>query len=141
MNESKGPRPNASVPVKSPGKGSVASSPAIAQTGGQSRGRFRLHPVSGLLIILIDTLFFGANAASLGWATPIICLLAFMVTSFGVFLSQKFLSADRFGASLAKGFFSGVLAGIPTSITGTIFGTFVLVSSGLSSLGRKKLKG
>jgi len=102
--------------------------------------RFRLHPVSGLLVILMDTLFFGGTVASGGWALPLMCFLAFSVTSFGVFLSQKFLSKDRIGASFAKGFLAGILAGVPTPISGTVFGSFVLLSAGLRPFRNRKLK-
>jgi hypothetical protein len=118
-------------------------SPAVPQAnvGGQSNARtpprVRLHPFSGLLVILIDNIFFGLNAMTLGMGTPLACFLAFTVTTTGVYLTQRFLDRDSRGASLAKAFFAGVLAGVPTSISGTIFGTTVLFLSGLSAFNRK----
>jgi hypothetical protein len=100
----------------------------------QPRRRIRLHPVSGLLIILLDNLFFGLNVATLGIGMLLACSLAFSVTTIGVYLAQRFLDRDSRRASLAKALLSGVLAGVPTSITGTIFGTAVLAASGLPRL-------
>ncbi|MEW6303542.1 MAG: hypothetical protein AB1705_08735 [Verrucomicrobiota bacterium] len=107
---------------------------------GPRQSSYRLHPFSGLLIILIDNLFWGAETLTAYLATPILCVLSFFIVSVGVFLVQRFLQGDRTGASGAKAFISGVLAGVPFSIAGTLFGTAVLFISGLSALGSKGLK-
>jgi TRAP-type mannitol/chloroaromatic compound transport system permease large subunit len=101
----------------------------------QPRRLIRLHPFSGLLIILLDNLFFGLNVATLGIGTLLACFLAFGATTVGVYLVQRFLDQDSRRASLAKAILSGALAGVPTSISGTIFGTAVLAASGLPKLG------
>ena len=59
-------------------------------------------------------------------------------TTAGVFWIQRRKSGDSFGAALAKAILGGVLAGLPTPISGTIFGTLVLVLSGLSSWNQRK---
>jgi len=94
---------------------------------------FLLHPMSGLLIILVDTAFFGLDAITLGLSLPVSCVMAFLMVTTGVFLCQRHLSGDRPGPAIAKAFLGGVLAGVPTPITGTLFGTLVILSSGLSS--------
>jgi Fe2+ transport system protein B len=111
--------------------GCVMMEQAASRSRAQPRRRIRLHPFSGLLIILLDNLFFGLNVATLGIGTLLACSLAFSVTTIGVYLAQRFLDRDSRRASLAKALLSGVLAGVPTSITGTIFGTAVLTASGL----------
>ncbi len=98
---------------------------------------YRLHPLSGGLTILIDNVFFGAEAITLEMDWPIISVFAFAVTFTGVYLTQRRLDHDSRMASLVKAFIAGFLAGIPTSISGTIFGTLILFASGISSLKSK----
>lgn len=97
-----------------------------------------IHPYSAGLLILIDNVFFGANALTLGLSTPILAILAFSITGTGVFLVQKFLAGESAGESIARAFFIGVLAGIPTSIFGTSVGLLVLARAGLSNIFSKK---
>lgn len=113
---------------ESPENASPAKTTSDLPEGGS---RYQLHPLSGLLLILIDNLFFGANVVSFGWATPIICVLAFGITFMGVFVSQKIFGRDRMAPSLTKGLITGILAGIPTSIMGTAIGGIILVAAGL----------
>jgi hypothetical protein len=94
---------------------------------------FRLHPLSGLLLITIDNLFWGAEAVSLGFAIPVVMVVSFCITTVAVTFIQRFLGKNSWGASFAKAFFCGVLAGIPTSVMGTAFGGFILLASGLSN--------
>jgi len=97
-----------------------------------------IHPYSAGLLILLDNAFFGANALTLGLSTPLMAALAFSVTGTGVFLIQKFLVKESIGESIARAFFIGILAGIPTSIFGTAVGLFVLAKAGLANLSAKK---
>lgn len=95
-----------------------------------------LHPVSGLVVIGLDNALFGANALTLGWATPVVCLVAFLLASTGVFLVQKIQARDGFLKSAAKAVFCGVFAGLPTSLMGTALGAVILLLSGLSRFSR-----
>ena len=97
-----------------------------------------LHPISGALILFFDNLFFGAELVTLETALPVACFLAFTLTAAGVFLVQKKMSHDRFGAAAIKALFGGIVAGIPFSVAGTVVGTLVLILSGMSALSRKK---
>ena len=94
----------------------------------------KLHPFSGVLLITVDNAFFGANAVSLGLATPVTALGAFLFTGVGVFLVQKYLSEDDTGPAVAKGFVVGFLAGIPTSVAGTLGGLYILGEAGIKRL-------
>lgn len=96
-----------------------------------------LHTFSGVLLITVDNAFFGANALSIGLSTPLTCLVAFLSTGIGVFLVQKYLSEDDTGPALAKGVALGILAGVPTSIAGTVGGIYFLGNKA----GIKKLLG
>jgi hypothetical protein len=91
-----------------------------------------LHPASAILILGVDWLFFGAEVLSLETAVVLASLAAFATTTLGVFWIQRARSADSRTAAAAKALFAGVVAGIPTSIGGTVLGTFVLALAGLS---------
>lgn len=100
-----------------------------------------LHPLSGALILAVDNLFFGANAILGGIATPLISAMAFLMTSMGVYWLQKNKMNETRQKSLLKALFSGMIAGIPTSIGGTVLGTLVILFSGQSDSGeREELK-
>jgi hypothetical protein len=55
----------------------------------------------------------------------------------GVFWIQRRKNGDSFGAAALKALLSGIVAGIPTSIGGTILGTGVLLLSGLSNWNKR----
>jgi len=97
------------------------------------RRKYWFHPASGLLILGVDWLFFAPEAATAEIAAIITSPLAFLITSTGVFWIQRRKNGDSIVAAALKAFLGGVVAGIPTSISGTVFGTLVLVLSGLSS--------
>ena len=94
----------------------------------------QMHGFSGALLLIVDNALFGANVVSLGLGTPIICLIAFVVTGIGVFLVQKYMSEDDTGLALAKGFVVGVLAGVPTSITGSAGAIYIMGAAGFRAL-------
>jgi len=102
------------------------------------RRQYWLHPASGLLILGVDWLFFAPEAATAASAAIITSPLAFLITSVGVFWIQRRKNKDRFIIAALKALFSGVVAGIPTSIAGTILGTLVLVVSGLSNWNQRR---
>ena len=86
-----------------------------------------LHPYSAGLLILMDNVFWGVNALSLGLSTPIISVSAFLITGTITLLIQKYLAKESMGKSFTKGVITGVLAGIPTSLAGTALGAAVLL--------------
>lgn len=96
------------------------------------RRKYWLHPASGLLILAVDWLFFAPEAMTLEAAAIITSPLAFLITGLGVFWIQRRKNGDSFGAAALKALLGGFVAGIPTSIGGTILGTLVLILSGLS---------
>ena len=97
------------------------------------RRRFWLHPASGLLILGVDWFFFAPEALTFEAAAIITSPLAFIITAAGVFWIQRRKNGDSFTSAAWKAFLGGFVAGIPTSIAGTIVGTLVLVLSGLSN--------
>ncbi len=96
------------------------------------RRTYWFHPASGLLILAVDWLFFAPEAVTLEAAAIFTSPLAFLITGLGVFWIQRRKNADSLGAAALKAFIGGFVAGIPTSIGGTVLGTFVLILSGLS---------
>lgn len=91
---------------------------------------WKFHPASGALVLLLDNLFFGANALTAGMTTPVVCLLAFLTASFGVYQNQRRQGGDSAGRALLKALFAGIISGIPTSIGGTVLGAAILALSG-----------
>ena len=95
--------------------------------------RFWLHPASAGLILAVDWLFFGAEIITLEVALVFACFSAFLITTVGVFWIQRSKSNDSLGAAVLKALFAGLVAGLPTSIGGTLLGTLVLVLAGRAS--------
>lgn len=108
------------------------------ETATSPQRKFWLHPASGLFVLAVDWFFFGAEIVTLELALLVSCFLAFTITTVGVFWIQRTKSGDPVAAALAKALFGGVIAGLPTSIGGTILGTLVLVLSGLSSWNQRR---
>jgi len=96
-----------------------------------SKLRTFYHPASGVVILGIDILVFGPEFLSGFLAVPAMCVLAFIVTFPLVFLIQKRWSGNTNSAALGKALLGAVLAGLPFSIAGTMFGAAVLALSGL----------
>ena len=109
-----------------------------AHTSAVPRRKFWLHPASGLLVLGVDWLFFAPEAATFEAAAIITSPLAFIITAIGVFWSQRSKSDDSVGKAALKALLGGFSAGIPTSIAGTIFGTVVLMMSGLSHWNQRR---
>ena len=90
-----------------------------------------LRPQSGLLILGIDWLFFGAELLTFPIGGVFLAAFAaFTITASGVFWMQR-RGGDAAATAGMKAFLSGVVAGIPTSIGGTALGALVLVLAGL----------
>ncbi len=85
---------------------------------------------SALLTLAIDNALFGVNALSLGLSTPVIVVLAFVITFGGVyFIQQK--AEDTSGQSSLKALVLAVIAAVPTSIAGSVFSVGILALAGL----------
>jgi hypothetical protein len=93
-----------------------------------------IHPLSAALLIAVDGLWTLADWAVLAWAVTI--PLSFLAAGIPTYLIQKHVSGDSGGRSLAVGTFLGVLAAVPTPVTGTVVGGIVLAMAGLRSLRR-----
>ncbi len=87
------------------------------------------HPVSGIIILLLDYLFFVVEIFPL--TMPIACILSFLICFVLLFLVQKHKAGDKTMACLAKAFAGAFVTALPTPITGTIAGSAILLLSGL----------
>jgi len=108
-----------------------APPPVKSQSAPLAGLRTFYHPASGVVILGIDLMVFAPEMLSGFLDTPIMCVLAFMVTLPLVFLIQIKWSRDAFASALGKAFLGAFLAGLPFSITGTILGAAVLALAGL----------
>jgi hypothetical protein len=89
------------------------------------------HPASGVVILGVDFVVFGTEAISGFLDTPIMSVVAFLVTFPLVFLIQRRWCADRNSVAFGKAFLGAFMAGLPFSIAGTIYGAAILMLSGL----------
>ena len=103
-----------------------------------------IHWLSALILIAVDTAFFGANTATVigtggaGFSvSPVICFLAFATTTISVFFIQRFTEEEKIHSAFAKGLGLGVLAGVPTSVAGTIVGFTVLAKAGIKAIRKR----
>jgi hypothetical protein len=94
--------------------------------------RTPIHPISALLLVVVDNLWNLADWAVLLWIVTI--PLSFLSVFVPVFMIQKFLQKDSTGKALIYATLFGVLAAIPTSIMGTPVGLAVLAWAGFNRL-------
>ena len=107
-------------------------------------GRDSIHWISALILIAVDNAFFAANTAAVigtggaGFSvSPVICFIAFAITTISVFFVQRFIEEEKIRSAFAKGLGLGVMAGVPTSVAGTIVGITVLAKAGIKAIGKR----
>jgi hypothetical protein len=91
-----------------------------------------IHALSALLLVAVDSLW-----AIFDWLPPVWIVAipgCFAAVFIPTFLIQKHLKKDSSGRALAFAAILGVLAGIPTFITGTPVGLALLAWTGLGKL-------
>jgi len=91
-----------------------------------------IHALSALVLVAVDNLWNLADWVVVDWIFTI--PLSFITVFVPVFLLQKYLKKDSNGRALAFAALLGVLAAIPTSITGTPVGLGLLAWTGLRKL-------
>ena len=95
-----------------------------------------IHALSALLLVAVDNLWNLADWAVVDWIFTI--PLSFITVCVPVFFLQRHLKKDSAGRALAFATLLGVLAAIPTSITGTPIGLGLLAWTGLRKLSQKQ---
>ncbi len=91
-----------------------------------------IHALSALVLIAVDNLWNLADWAVLDWIITI--PFSFVTVFVPVFLIQKALKRDSNARAFAFATLLGVLAAVPTSITGTPVGLGLLAWTGLGKL-------
>ncbi|MFM7101780.1 MAG: hypothetical protein ACKO3N_11495, partial [Verrucomicrobiota bacterium] len=87
------------------------------------------HPLAATLLVVIDNLWNLADWAVLSWAFTI--PLSFLTVAIPALVIQRRCRGDGWGRALAKAVFLGLLAAIPTSLTGTPVGLALLAWAGI----------
>jgi hypothetical protein len=91
-----------------------------------------IHPISALLLVLIDSLWGLEDWNVLSW--PVSIPLSFLSVAIPTYFIQRFLKKDPVGKSATVALTLGVLAGVPFPIAGTAVGAIALGLAGLRSL-------
>ena len=89
-----------------------------------------IHPLAALVTVVLDNVF-GAFDIVAPIFIVLTSLALFMLGSVTTMFIQRYMARDSWGVSIAKGLAMGVIAGVPFSVTGTIFGVPLLVWAGL----------
>lgn len=89
-----------------------------------------IHPLAALVTLLLDNMF-GVLEVVDPLALIFTSITAAALGTISTTLIQRYLSQDAWGVAFAKGFAMGIIAGVPFSVTGTIFGLPLLAWAGL----------
>ena len=118
----------------------VEGGPRTAAPAPEARKTF-FHPYSGLVILCVDWLAFGADFFSGFLALAVVAVAAFIATFWAVSAIQRRLHGDTPGMANLKALLGAAAAGVPFPVTGTIVGTAILALSGLPLPGRPRIPG
>lgn len=88
-----------------------------------------IHPVSALVLLLFDYLFFSLEVPLV--SLPLACFLAFVLTFTSITIVQRKLCADCRRDAVLKATLCAILAAIPTPIAGTAAGALILSMAGI----------
>jgi hypothetical protein len=95
-----------------------------------------IHPLSALLLMVIDGLWSFVEWTAVTWLVTI--PLSFLAVFLPILLIQKAFNGDSPKKAVAIASFLGVLAAVPTPVTGTVAGLAVLTLAGIRSFGHKR---
>lgn len=111
--------------------------PRLVDTA-ESSGGAPIHPLAAILLIVIDNLWNFADWAVIDWVVTI--PLSFITVFFPTLLIQRLLKKDRWSRAFGFAVLLGVIAAVPTSVTGTPVGLALLAWTGISKLIGKPLQ-
>ncbi len=95
-------------------------------------GKYQIyHPASGLIILILDYIFF-TGEVFLVTAPVSIGLLFFFTFLLLIFIQRKY-GRDSWFKALLKAVAGAIVTSIPTPIFGTIMGSLILAVSGLNN--------
>ena len=91
-----------------------------------------IHPLAALLLLVIDNLWNIPEFLVIDWIITI--PLSFLSVFIPTFFIQKLLKKNSIGRAFAFASLLGIVAAVPTSVTGTPVGLAILAWTGLSKL-------
>lgn len=91
-----------------------------------------IHPLSAILLLVFDNLWTIPEFVVIDWIVTI--PLSFVSVFVPTFFIQKTLKRDSAGRAFVFALLLGVLAAVPTSLTGTPVGLAILAWTGISKL-------
>ena len=105
----------------------------VQQMPGNNVGnRVPFHPLSATLLLVVDNLWNLEDWLVVTWIFTI--PLSFVSVFVPVLCIQRFISRDPWSTTVKKALFLGIVAAVPTSITGTPVGLALLAWAGLSGI-------
>lgn len=107
----------------------MTSSTATPSRPSDQRRALLIHPLSALVLVAVDALWTLADWAAAAWIVTI--PLSFLAVAVPAFFIQRGIKQDPAWASAAVAMALGVLAAVPTPITGTVVGTSALALAGI----------
>lgn len=123
------PDSNAKPPVLPARPVQVEVVPGSNRTPPSAQDQPPIHAFSALILVGVDNLWNLADWAAITWVVTM--PLSFLTVFVPVYLIQRHVRRDSRARALAFGVFLGVLAAVPTSITGTPVGLGLLAWTGL----------
>jgi hypothetical protein len=109
----------------------VSSRGEPVKTSSELAKKTFFHPWSGLIILGVDWLAFGVELPTGFLITPIVSILAYIVTYTLVKKIQLEQNGDNLESARRKALIGAIAAAIPIPITGTVVGVAILMLSGL----------
>jgi hypothetical protein len=106
--------------------------PALHRGSSQTDFGPPIHPLSALLLLVVDNLWNLAEWVVVDWVITI--PLSFFTVFVPSLVIQKVLKRQRFGVALGYATLLAALAAIPTSILGTPVGAALLAWFGINKL-------
>lgn len=97
-----------------------------------------IHPLAAVLLIVVDNLWNLADWIVIDWIITI--PLSFITVFVPTLLIQKLLKKDRWSRALSFALLLGIVAAVPTSLTGTPVGLALLAWTGINKLIGKPLQ-
>ena len=115
----------------------VLPGPPSPGDGGEPRptppgGGPPIHPLAALLLLVVDNLWNIPDFLVFDWIITV--PLSFLTVSIPTFFIQRFLKKNTVGRAIAFALLLGVIAAVPTSVTGTPVGLAILAWTGISAL-------
>jgi hypothetical protein len=115
------------VVSESAGPGPSGQRPAASAVGGPP-----VHSLAALLLLVVDNLWTVPEFLVIDWAITI--PLCFLSVTVPVFLIQRHLKKDGVRRAVGLALLLGIVAAVPTSVTGTPVGLAILAWTGIHRL-------